>query len=122
MATASDLGGEVINFVRTLLTSVPQYVLGVLPAIAILGASPRDGLWCKFEYLFRSLGSPFSGLFYYMNVKNDRLKMTLYWLEPENFRLNGHKKLKYKPFGFHAKKVQQSERLDLEQRQLIEEC
>src|SRR2546421_2396569 len=108
---------EVINFFQVLLNTIPQYVLGVLPAIAILGSSPENGLINKFLYLFCSLGSPFSGLFYYLNMKNEKLRMSLYWLEPENFvkkkdledlesgESNLEKlELKYKPFGCQAKR------------------
>ena len=119
---------EVINFFQVLLNTIPQYVLGVLPAIAILGSSPENGLINKFLYLFCSLGSPFSGLFYYLNVKNEKLKMSLYWLEPGNFvkkenlvsgESNPKKlELKYKPFGCHAKKII----LNDQQRKIIEEC
>ena len=120
MATTQELSAEAINFVQSLLNSVPQYVLGVLPAIAILGASPKNGLMNKFMYLFCSLGAPFEGLFYYMNVKNDKLKMSSYWLEAENFVINGVN-LAYKPFGCHAKRIMQGNLTPVQQK-IIKKC
>src|SRR5437016_1469856 len=111
---------EVIIFLQSLLDSVPQYVLGVLPAIAIVGSSPEDGLMSKLQYLICSLGAPFQGLFCYINIKNDKLKMSAYWLEPGNFELYGQSP-DYKPFGCHAKRIKR-ENLTPEQQKITDEC
>ncbi|CAG8520341.1 3552_t:CDS:2, partial [Racocetra persica] len=44
-----------------LLDPVPQYVLGCLPAIVIIGASPKNRFMVKLAWLFRCLGCPFTG-------------------------------------------------------------
>src|SRR6266496_1673725 len=65
MATDKDF---YINFVRKLLNPIPQYVLGSLPAIAIVGETPREKFAEKIAWVLRCLGCPFTGLFYSCNV------------------------------------------------------
>jgi hypothetical protein len=88
-----------LNLIFKLQDPIPQYVLGCLPAIATIGAAPDNGLMNKLIWIFRSLGSPFSGLFYFCNI--DQNGMCAYWLPSDSFIQNGNP-ISYRPFGHHA--------------------
>ncbi|GBC04558.1 hypothetical protein RclHR1_05730014 [Rhizophagus clarus] len=104
-----------LNLIFKLQDPVPQYVLGCLPAIATIGASPDDGLMNKIMWILRSLGSPFSGLFYYCNV--GQKEMVAYWLTANNFFFQNENIL-YRPFGHHAMKLALTPR----QKRYMREC
>ncbi|RIB19882.1 hypothetical protein C2G38_2180700 [Gigaspora rosea] len=53
------------QFIFTLLEPIPQYVLGCLTTLAILGASPADKFTEKLAWSFRCLGCPFTGHYAY---------------------------------------------------------
>nr|CAG8606825.1 6566_t:CDS:1 [Entrophospora candida] len=103
---------QMVRFVQSLLISVPQYVLGSLSAIAILGATPVGGFREKIRWIFLCLGAPIEGLYYYCNVKNDAIIMSTYWLEYEHFYetnrqvKNGVTILNYRLFGWHTKQME----------------
>ncbi|CAJ0628044.1 3011_t:CDS:2 [Entrophospora sp. SA101] len=86
MPAAEVLTVEIVKFVHALLVSIPQYVLGSLSAIAILGATPVGGFREKLRWIFLCLGAPIEGLVYYCNVKNDAIIMSTYWLEYDHFK------------------------------------
>src|SRR6266542_605932 len=86
-----------LNLIFKLQDPVPQYVLGCLPAIATIGAAPDNGLMNKLIWIFRALGCPFSGLFYFCNEKS----MCAYWLTSNSF-VKDRRTISYRPFGHHA--------------------
>ncbi|GBB88026.1 hypothetical protein RclHR1_14540005 [Rhizophagus clarus] len=98
-----------------LLNPVPQYILGCLPAIAIVGATPRGKFAQKMAWVFRCLGCPFTGLFYACNVGSSKVEQCLYWLPAEFFRyrkpnaVNPLNEVRYRPVGFHTKVLEQPE-------------
>ncbi|CAG8603174.1 7577_t:CDS:1, partial [Paraglomus brasilianum] len=55
-----------------LVNPIPQYLLGILPAILILGDSPFTTLFSKMLRVFICLGSPFVGLFYFLNINTGK--------------------------------------------------
>src|SRR2546430_2261908 len=73
-----------IDFVHKLLNPVPQYMLGCLPAIAIVGESSRERFTEKIAWVLRCLGCPFTGLFYFCNIGSTAADKCLYWL-PSNY-------------------------------------
>ncbi|RIB26009.1 hypothetical protein C2G38_2066099 [Gigaspora rosea] len=87
-----------------LQSQVPQYVLGCLPVIAVIGEIPTRGLWSKLQWIFRCLGCPFSGLFYIICVQNDKKAMCSYYLNKEFFA-RGADSIPFRPFGQHAMKL-----------------
>ncbi|CAG8639459.1 41233_t:CDS:1 [Gigaspora margarita] len=66
---------------------IPQFALGSLPAMATIGTTPHDSLLEKFLWFMRCLGCPFTGLFYFCNIKNDPIAMGTYWLSSEYFKV-----------------------------------
>ncbi|CAG8451765.1 5416_t:CDS:2 [Dentiscutata heterogama] len=88
------------EFVHRLLEPIPQYVLGCLPAIAIVGASPTDKFTRKLQWVLRCLGCPFIGIFYAVNVGGNKESRCLFWL-PVNYFINGetNRRLEYRPVG-----------------------
>lgn len=74
-----------LTAIHILQNPIPQYVLGTLPAIAIMGTTPRDKLSSKLSWVLRCLGCPFTGLFYFCNIGNSKVEMSAYWLKAENF-------------------------------------
>ncbi|CAG8614562.1 3046_t:CDS:1 [Paraglomus occultum] len=84
---------------------IPQYLLGVLPAILILGDSPFLTSLSKTLHVFICLGCPFAGLFYFLNIntnlnQNDvNIDSCAYWLPADRF-YGGRW-----PFGFHARRI-----------------
>ncbi|CAB4398510.1 unnamed protein product [Rhizophagus irregularis] len=104
-----------LNLIFKLQDPIPQYVLGCLPAIATIGAAPDNGLMNKLIWIFRSLGSPFSGLFYFCNINEKG--MCAYWLPSDSFIQNGNTIL-YRPFGHHAMELD----LTPNQKKYMREC
>lgn len=104
-----------LNLIFKLQDPIPQYVLGCLPAVATIGAAPDNGLMNKLIWIFRSLGSPFSGLFYFCNINEKR--MCAYWLTSDNFIQNGNP-ISYRPFGHHAMELD----LTPDQKKYMREC
>ncbi|CAH1768591.1 22915_t:CDS:2, partial [Entrophospora sp. SA101] len=92
---SEEIVKQMVRFVQSLLISVPQYVLGSLSAIAILGATP-----------------------------NDAIVMSAYWLKDDHFYEidektdNGVTILNYKLFGWHAKQM----KLTPEQEECMKGC
>src|SRR6266542_5177382 len=120
MATDKDF---YINFVRKLLNPIPQYVLGSLPAIAIVGETPREKFAEKIAWVLRCLGCPFTGLFYSCNVGSAKTDKCLYWLPSDYFNTENNidgqpvlSELKFRPIGIHTKTASQNElqRIDVE--------
>src|SRR5262245_16035825 len=96
-----------------LLRPIPQYVLGCLPAIATVGASPMEGFLSKLMWMMRCLGCPFSGLYYNTVTKNDRTSLCIFWLSVEHFEIiiessddNGVKIL-HRPIGIYNMRLAQ---------------
>jgi hypothetical protein len=113
MTTLQDL-------IHTLEDPAPQYVLGCIPVIVTIGTAPDNGLGNKILWILRCLGSPFTGLFYTLNVKNDPISITSYWLNSDRFKENGET-ISFRPFGHHAKEIILSDQ-DPEVIQSLEEC
>ncbi|RIA83607.1 hypothetical protein C1645_833544 [Glomus cerebriforme] len=90
-----------------LLEPVPQYVLGCLPAIAIIGASPMNKFTEKLAWVLRCLGCPFIGLFYALNIGGNKESRCIYWLTSDHFVVTGKAETKiekalYRPFGVYT--------------------
>ncbi|CAG8648612.1 11317_t:CDS:1, partial [Racocetra persica] len=90
-----------LTAIRNLQNPIPQYVLGTLPAIAILGTTPHSGLCAKLIWFARCLGCPFTGMFYFCNIGNIPSEMCAYWLSAEYFDFEGNL-IDYLPVGHHA--------------------
>ncbi|CAG8525420.1 6834_t:CDS:1 [Dentiscutata heterogama] len=71
--------------IHKLQNPMPQYVLGTLPILAIVAATPKTTLMKKLLWFARSLGTPFFGLFYFCNIDCEHIEMCSYWLEAEDF-------------------------------------
>ena len=54
---------------------VPTYLLGTLPAILTIGAAPFTSLKLKISHILICISCPFVGLFYFVNIKNGKMKM-----------------------------------------------
>src|SRR6266542_4745851 len=107
-----------LKIIFTLQNPVPQYVLGCLPVIATGGTAPDNGLMNKILWIIRTLGCPFSALFYFCNI--DEKEMCAYWLASDSFVRekenrentintvntvnieNTENSISYRPFGYHA--------------------
>lgn len=113
MTTLQDL-------IRILEDPAPQYVLGCIPVIVTIGTAPDNGLGNKILWILRCLGSPFTGLFYVLNVKSDPISTTTYWLSSDRFKEDG-KTISFRPFGHHAKEIYLSDQ-DPQVIQSLEEC
>jgi len=115
-----------LKMISSLQDPIPQYVLVCLPAIATVGAAPDNGLMRKLLWIFRTLGCPFSGLFYFCNINEKR--MCTYWLTSESFVKVENKNRKntgnressilYRPFGYHAMELD----LTQSQEEYVKEC
>ncbi|RGB26776.1 hypothetical protein C1646_674525 [Rhizophagus diaphanus] len=100
-----------IHVISKLLNPIPQYVLGCLPAIAIIGISPKGKLPVKLTWVLRCFGCPFTGLLYSCNVGKDQV--CIYWLSSEYFQTEeeigqgegGLKQLDHRPVGVYAMSV-----------------
>ncbi|RIB19725.1 hypothetical protein C2G38_2082469 [Gigaspora rosea] len=93
------------EFVHRLLEPIPQYVLGCLPAIAIVGASPTDKFTRKLIWVLRSLGCPFIGILYSVNVGGNEQSRCLFWLPVDYFvKDDTNKRLEYRPVGLYTMK------------------
>src|SRR4051812_31501778 len=112
MATEKDF---YLTLIRKLLNPIPQYILGSLPAITIVGATPREKFAEKLAWVFRCLGCPFTGLFYSCNVGSSKVEQTLYWLPSNYFQYRKQndptlRPVRYRPVGFYTKEPDQNER------------
>src|ERR1044071_2007056 len=103
-----------LKYLEELHNPIPQYVLGTLPAIATMGATPKNGLIKKLEWLSRCLGCPFTGLFYFCVIRTDPIAMSTYWLSSDCFIqdlssdcfIQDRRIVHYRPVGHHAKVIQ----------------
>ncbi|CAI2190940.1 17196_t:CDS:2 [Funneliformis geosporum] len=120
----------IVDLIKSLLLSIPSYILSSLPAIATIGASPMRGFLEKLMWVFRCLGCPFTGLYYTCNISNDEASLCIYWLEAQYFRLTGgnHDEenfkiegLPYRPLGIHYKSPIHGQ-FTQEINDIIEEC
>jgi hypothetical protein len=100
---------------------VPQYVLGTLPAVATIGATPVEGLISKLFWMFRCLSCPFTGLFYFCNIGNVDRAMNAYWLDSVNFVEIKGDDVKYRPIGHHSMELVKSS-ITLNQKDYMKEC
>ncbi|CAG8455447.1 838_t:CDS:1 [Dentiscutata erythropus] len=102
------------KFIHSLLEPVPQYVIGCLPALAIVGASPINKFSYKLIWIFRCLGCPFMGVFSAVNIGGDKRSRCLFWLSSDYFEIRGSPSTspKCKPIGFHAMKVSMYQTMD----------
>ncbi|CAG8492945.1 1762_t:CDS:1 [Cetraspora pellucida] len=111
----SSLSSASEIFLNKLQHPIPQYVLGCIPVIAIIGANPITGLWTKLQWIFRCLGCPFCGLIYVCAVSNDKTDLCTYWLDKDkfvgvsdgsqgNFISEGVDPVPFRPVGQYAKK------------------
>ncbi|KAF0464847.1 hypothetical protein F8M41_026407 [Gigaspora margarita] len=107
------------QFIFTLLDPIPQYVLGSLTALVIMGASPADKFTEKIAWLFRCLGCPFTGLFYSINIGGKRESRCMYWLSSDKFVTDKGTAPKYRPFGFYAYEIQNA---DDDVKKKVEQC
>src|ERR1043166_3192868 len=98
-------GPQLLEFFDKLQNSIPQYILGILPAIATIASTPESGLITKLLWLARCLGCPFTGLLYFCTTSSDPVAMSTYWL-PSNYFIALDNKPLYRPVGHHAKKMQ----------------
>ncbi|KAF0425633.1 hypothetical protein F8M41_006309 [Gigaspora margarita] len=96
---------SVLNFLHRLQNPVPQFVIGCLPAIAIIGASPEKGFKKKLFWILRCLACPFTGIFYTLIIENKEESIFAYWLPSERFISDNDERVQYMPFGYHAKKI-----------------
>nr|CAG8617741.1 10248_t:CDS:2 [Entrophospora candida] len=122
---SEEIVKQMVKFVQSFLNSVPQYVLGSLSAIAILGATPVGDFREKIRWIFLCLGAPIEGLCYYCNVKNGAIIMSTYWLKPDHFVEGNYNRaiydddgvtiLNYRLFGWNAKQID----LTTEQKELM---
>ncbi|CAG8676210.1 11543_t:CDS:1, partial [Racocetra persica] len=108
-----------LNFMHKLQNPVPQFVLGCLPAIAIIGASPEKGFKKKFLWMLRCLACPFTGLFYTFIIENKETSIFAYWLPSERFITDNNGKVRNIPFGYHYKAISN---LTKTQKECIKEC
>ncbi|RIA85726.1 hypothetical protein C1645_857342 [Glomus cerebriforme] len=92
----------IVSLVHKLLNPVPQYVLGCLPAVAIIGATPREKFGEKLAWVARCLGCPFTGLFYSCNVGCNKAALCLYWLPSNYFEGQYHTAIRYRPVGIRS--------------------
>lgn len=101
--------------IRKLLSPIPQYILGCLPAIAIVGVTPREKFAEKLTWLFRCLGCPFTGLLYSCNVGSTKTDQCLYWLPSEYFYCEQNdeqrRPITFRPVGIRTKTIELNERL-----------
>ncbi|KAF0457162.1 hypothetical protein F8M41_001243 [Gigaspora margarita] len=74
-----------INVLTQIQNPIPHYLVGALPVIITLGATPHSGLTAKIQRLFLCLGCPFIGLLYFCNISNNKPEMCAYWLKSECF-------------------------------------
>ncbi|CAG8515970.1 4339_t:CDS:1 [Scutellospora calospora] len=113
-----------LNAIHGLQDPIPQYVLGSLPAILTIGATPFKGVGRKLGWFVRCLGCPFVGLFYFCNIKSDKVTMCAYWLSANNFIVENpnfqSSQIRYRPVGHHAKQINPPQNLhDPNDQQLI---
>src|SRR3954451_18271282 len=109
------------KFIVKLQNLVPQYVLGCIPAVATIGATPVDGLPNKLLWMLRCLSCPFTGLFYFWNIGNIDRAMNAYWLDSRNFIEIKGDEVKYRLIGHHAKELVKSS-ITLDQKDYMREC
>ncbi|CAG8452072.1 7233_t:CDS:1 [Scutellospora calospora] len=74
-----------ITLIHRLQNPIPQFVLGTLPILAIIGTTPHKKLLPKLLWFARCLGCPFCGLFYFCCIESNPIEMCSYWLEAKNF-------------------------------------
>src|SRR5205809_784451 len=95
---ASEVFPQVIH---KLLDPIPQHVLGCLPALILIGASPTSKFAKKLAWVFRCIGCPFTGLFYSLNIGSKSESLCIYWLSSDHFIID-ERQAKVRPFGIHV--------------------
>ncbi|CAG8707941.1 7051_t:CDS:1, partial [Acaulospora morrowiae] len=103
-----------------LLDPIPQYVLGCLPALGIIGESPANRFTEKVTWLLRCLGCPFTALFYSINIGSKKESRCFYWLSSSRFVTDKGSRLRYRPFGFNACEIQNADDPDI--KKCVEQC
>ncbi|CAB4488485.1 hypothetical protein RhiirA5_411119 [Rhizophagus irregularis] len=102
-----------LYLIRKLLNPIPQYILGCLPAVAIVGDTPKEKLTEKLAWVLRCLGCPFTGLFYSCNVGSNKTDQCLFWLPSDYFKCENDGQLypiKVRPVGIHGKILEPNEK------------
>nr|CAG8511159.1 13965_t:CDS:2 [Entrophospora candida] len=97
---------------------MPQYVLGLIPVIVTLGAAPFESLIDKLAWIFKCISTPYTGLFYYFNIKDDPVEMCIYWLPEEYFVTTNGRTLDLQPVGLHSKVML----ITSEQKEILKNC
>nr|CAG8510735.1 13788_t:CDS:2 [Entrophospora candida] len=97
---------------------MPQYVLGLIPVIVTLGAAPFESLVHKLIWIFKCISTPYTGLFYYLNIKDNPVEMCIYWLPEEYFVTTKEKRLDFQPVGLHVKDML----ITSEQKKIFKNC
>src|SRR5438034_1505201 len=116
---------SVIHIISKLLNPIPQYVVGCLPAIAIVGESPKEKFTGKLVWVLRCLGCPFTGLLYSCNVGKSAVNLCIYWLTSNHFLLrdpnpNNPQPLGYRPIGIYTQSMSQGDIQNIDQN--INQC
>ncbi|CAG8551400.1 8155_t:CDS:2 [Ambispora gerdemannii] len=94
---------DVAKLLSKLSNPVPPYVLGCLPAIATIGAAPKDAFIDKLLWVVQCLACPFLGLFYTCNVRSN--ETAIYWLPSRCFIGVDGSEIHHRPFGHRAMMV-----------------
>ncbi|CAG8689777.1 27694_t:CDS:1 [Dentiscutata erythropus] len=100
------------QLVHKLSEPIPQYVLGCLPAIAIVGASPENLFTKKLIWVLRCLGCPFMGIFYSVNIGGNQIHRYLFWLPVNNFEDNAGRLIPYRPVGVYTMRLSGGQDID----------
>src|ERR1041384_2068817 len=119
MSSTEDSGFS--QLIHKLLEPIPQYVLGCLPAIAIIGESPMPKFAEKLAWVFRCLGCPFIPLFYTINVGSKKESRCIFWLSSDHFT-SERWPLRRRPFGFHYMKLEPTLNTNQDKMIYIERC
>ncbi|CAB4397504.1 unnamed protein product [Rhizophagus irregularis] len=102
-----------LTLIRKLLNPIPQYILGCLPAVAIVGDTPKEKLTEKLAWSLRCLGCPFTGLFYSCNVGSRKTDQCLFWLPSDYFKCERNDgqlyPIAFRPVGIHGKILELNE-------------
>jgi hypothetical protein len=101
---------EVLKLINKLKNPVPQYVLGCLPAIATIGASPKEDFIEKLIWVTICLACPFTGLFYTCNVKSN--ETVIYWLPKRYFSGKNWEEIPYRPIGHRFMQIEPKDQLN----------
>ncbi|CAJ0839567.1 8693_t:CDS:2 [Entrophospora sp. SA101] len=109
---------SVIGVILKLQEPMPQYVLGLIPVILTLGAAPFESLVHKLTWIFKCISTPYTGLFYCLNIKDNPVEMCIYWLPEEYFVTTNGEILDFQPVGHHVKDML----ITSEQKKILKNC